>query len=87
MRYVAVNDTACRALGYSREELLDLSVPDVACEPEAARQYDEMLVRGFRYGRTMLTRSDGTTVEFMYRAARTRVAGLSLFVSVGFLAD
>jgi PAS domain S-box-containing protein len=87
MRYVAVNDTACRELGYDREELLGLSVPDVAQEPVAPSHYDEMLARGFRQGTAVLTRRDGTTVDFVYRAARTRVAGLILFVSVGFAAD
>jgi PAS domain S-box-containing protein len=87
MRYIAVNDTACRGLGYEREELLGLTVPDVAREPAAPTQYDEMLVRGFRHGTAILTRKDGTTVDFIYRASRTTVAGLQLFVSVGFLAD
>ena len=35
MKYVAVNQTACRVLGYTREELLTLAVPDVAVAPEA----------------------------------------------------
>jgi len=32
-------------------------------------------------------RSDGSTVEFFYRAAKTTVAGLMFFVSVGFLSE
>ena len=38
-------------------------------------------VRNFTGGR------NGSTVEFDYRATKTRVAGLHLFVSVGFVAD
>lgn len=87
MRYIAVNESACRALGYTRAELLQCQVTDVAREPDAPSQYDEMLARGFRFGNATLTRKDGSTVEFFYRATTTRVAGLNLFVSVGFLAE
>ena len=87
MRYIAVNQSACTALGYSREELLALRVSDIAQEPGAPTEYDEMLARGFRHGTALLTRKDGSTVTFFYRATKTRVAGLAFFVSVGFLAD
>jgi PAS domain S-box-containing protein len=84
MRYIAVNQFACDALGYSREELLALEVSDVAQEASAAGDYDEMLVRGVRHGTAVLTRKDGSTVDFFYRAAKTTVAGLTFFVSIGF---
>ena len=87
MRYIAVNQFACEALGYSREELLAMHVPDVAREPGAPAEYDEMLARGIRDGTALLTRKDGSKVEFFYRAAKTKVAGLSFFVSIGFLGD
>ena len=87
MRYIAVNQFACDALGYTRDELLALHVRDVAQEPEAPTQYDEMLARGIRHGTATLTRKDGSTVEFLYRAASTTVAGLAFFVSIGFLED
>jgi PAS domain S-box-containing protein len=87
MRYIAVNQSACDALGYSRDELLALRVTDVARDPGAPAQYDEMLARGFRHGTSMLTRKDGTRVDFLYRATKTTVAGLAFFVSVGFLAE
>ena len=87
MRYIAVNQSACEALGYSRDELLGLQVTDVAQDPDAPAQYDEMLARGLRHGTAVLTRKDGTTVEFFYRASSTTVAGLAFFVSVGFLND
>jgi PAS domain S-box-containing protein len=85
MRYIAVNRFACEVLGYTREALLALSVADVAREPEAPGQFDELLTSGFRHGTARLTRSDGSTVEFFYRAAKTTVAGLAFFVSVGFV--
>jgi PAS domain S-box-containing protein len=87
MRYIAVNQRACDALGYTRDELLGLHVPDVARATEAPTEYDEMLVRGFRNGTSVLTRKDGTTVDFDYRAGKTRVARLEVFVSIGFVRD
>jgi PAS domain S-box-containing protein len=87
MRYIAVNQFACEALGYTREELLGMYVPDVAREPEAPTEYDELLARGVRHGTALLTRKDGSTVNFFYRAARAKVAGLGFFVSIGFLGD
>jgi len=87
MRYIAVNECACRTLGYTRDEMLALRVDEVAREPEAARQFDEMLARGFRHGTSVLTRKDGTTVDFLYRASKTQLAGMNFFVAVGFVAD
>jgi PAS domain S-box-containing protein len=87
MRYIAVNRRACEVLGYTRDELLGLTVADVAREPTSRVEYDQMLGRGFRDGDAILTRKDGQTLPFSYRASRTKVAGLSLFVSVGFVPD
>jgi PAS domain S-box-containing protein len=87
MNYLAVNERACEVLGYSRDELLKLSVADVARAPDTPRHYDEMLSRGFRRGRTILTRKDGRTVEFAYQARQTVAAGLNLFVSIGFVEE
>lgn len=85
MGYVAVNARACDVLGYTREELLALTVADVARSPESSFEYDEMLVRGFRYGTATLTRKDGAEIPFQYRASKTTVAGLELYVSIGFV--
>jgi PAS domain-containing protein len=87
MRYIAVNQCACRTLGYTRDELLALRVDEVAREPDTPTQYDEMLVRGFRHGTTVLTRKDRTTVAFLYRASKTELAGMTFFVSIGFVAE
>jgi PAS domain S-box-containing protein len=86
-RILEVNAAACRRYGYTRDELLALRVDEVAREPEAPTQYDEMLVRGFRHGTAVLTRKDGTTVDFLYRASKTQLAGMNFFVSVGFVAE
>jgi PAS domain S-box-containing protein len=84
MKYLAVSRSACEELGYTREELLGLRVNEVAREPESPAAYDEMLARGSKDGSSVLTRKDGSTFTFRYRATKTTVAGLQLFVSIGF---
>ena len=74
MRFIAVNESACRALGYTRDELLQLSVPDIARDPSSTAEFDAMLENGFRHGTTVLTRKDGTTTRFAYRATPAPVA-------------
>jgi diguanylate cyclase (GGDEF)-like protein/PAS domain S-box-containing protein len=46
LRYVDVNDAACRALGYSREELLTMGPPDIfsTSREELSRLYERMIV-------------------------------------------
>jgi PAS domain S-box-containing protein len=87
MKYVATNRHACEVLGYTRDELLKLRVTDVAREPTSPSEYDQMLSRGWRDGVAQLTCKDGATLQFAYRAAQTSVAGLRLWVSIGFLLD
>ena len=79
-RYLAVNSYACELLGYTREELLDLNVTTVAVNPEAAEDYDEMQRRGSTAGLTTLRSKDGTELPMCYRAARTTVGGMPLYV-------
>ena len=45
LRYIDVNDAACRALGYSREELLTMGPPDIfsASREELTRLYEQMI--------------------------------------------
>jgi PAS domain S-box-containing protein len=78
--YVAVNLAACALLGYTREELLELRVNDIA---EAAGKWEEMQREGKVSGVSTLTRKDGTTIDFRYVAGATTVAGMLVYVSVG----
>ena len=82
-RYAAVNDYACRLLGYSREELLELTVDQIARYDEAPGEYAEMVADGVREGVSMLTRKDGMTFPFRYRASAVTVGGTELYVSIG----
>jgi PAS domain S-box-containing protein len=83
-RYVAVNRAACALLGYSREELLALSVADVA---ENRGRWEELQERGTISGTTQLLRKDGTRAAFSWTAGRTVVAGMPVYVSVGIAGD
>jgi PAS domain S-box-containing protein len=85
MRYLAVNRVACEALGYTREELLRLRVPDVAVEPEAPDLYEQMLREAKQHGTTNLRRKDGSLVLFRYWARQTKTAGMTFWVSVGYV--
>jgi PAS domain S-box-containing protein len=87
MRYVAVNRFACEALGYTRDELMGLSVTDVAVETRAADMYDDLLRTSQNRGTTALRHKDGRLLRFDYRASETRLAGLTLYVAVGFLEE
>jgi PAS domain S-box-containing protein len=82
-RYVAVNQAACVMLGYTRAELLALTLGDVARYPEAATEYSEMRQNGTRVGTSELTRKDGSVVTFEYVAGQTIVAGMPVYVAVG----
>ncbi len=78
MRFVDVNDTACRLLGYSRAELLELGPQDVApfSREQLADAYDHV-ISGEAGGSTLEMqhhRRDGTLlpVELVRRAVPTR---------------
>jgi PAS domain S-box-containing protein len=86
MRYVAVSSRACEVLGYTRDELLALSVLEVAFEPTAQAEYEEMIATGYRAGTAKLLAKDGQAVKFMYFATEARIAGLPFYVSCGVLA-
>jgi len=66
---------------------LGLHVTDVARERTSPAEYDEMLARGSRAGASILTTKDGRELTFEYRATQTKVAGLPLFVAIGFVGD
>ena len=82
MRYVAANATACELLGYTREELLQRRIPDIAGYPEAEGEFEAMIAAGELAGRTTVTRTDGTKLSLRHRSSETRIAGLAYYVAV-----
>jgi diguanylate cyclase (GGDEF)-like protein/PAS domain S-box-containing protein len=70
MRYLDVNETACRMLGYSREELLRMGIPDVNSDgglPPVRRMFDQVRLQAEHSGGTSpdlrrLRRRDGSVV-------------------------
>ena len=83
LRYVAVNRYACRLLGYTREELLALTVDQVARYGDAPGEFSEMVAHGVREGVSMITRRGRPDFPFRYRASVVTVARMELYVSVG----
>ena len=70
-----------QVLGYTRDELLALSVLEVAFEPTAQAEYEEMIATGYRAGTARFLTKDGQAVKFMYFATEARIAGLPFYVS------
>ncbi len=82
MRYLAASDAACELLGYSREELLGLTVPELVVESTAAALYDEFMRDQGQQGLITLRCKDGRHLELQYDARQTEVGGLPYYVSV-----
>jgi PAS domain S-box-containing protein len=82
-RYIAVNRQSCEVLGYSRRQLLRMTVPEVAVAPEAADLYAAMLERGHLEGMTPVRCSDGRLVPLRFWAKAVSIGGLEFWLSVG----
>jgi PAS domain S-box-containing protein len=86
--YVAVNDAACELSGYTREELLELPLRDLAADPEQTLRNLKRVASGERtHGRTGMRRKDGTVVDLEYRAAQATIAGMPFLVAIYWRAD
>ena len=85
-RYVAVNDYACRLLGYTREEFLSLGIEDVARSPDWEERFADLGTAGKLSGIAIAAAKDGTELTFHYRAEQATVAGMSVYVGVGWIA-
>lgn len=83
MTFLAVSDGACALLGYTREELLQLTVPDIVVERRQAESlYAKFVREGLQRGEITLRRKHGEMVKAVYEASETVVAGMRYFVSV-----
>jgi PAS domain S-box-containing protein len=85
MRYLAVNNTACEVLGYTRQELLSLKVTDIAVSVEAESLYQEMLSVRSQQGDVELRTKQGELLPFVYEASEVRLGSVQHWVSVGFV--
>jgi PAS domain S-box-containing protein len=83
LRYIAVNEFACSLLGYSREELLELRIIDVAENPDLESEYADFVAHRARAGESRLLHKDGSVVTLAYRASETTVAGMRFYVAIG----
>jgi PAS domain S-box-containing protein len=81
--YVAVNNSVCETLGYTRAEMLGKRVSEVAIAPEAPDLYEAMMREGSASGVTHIRRRDGTLVRMRYYASEVTVARVQFWVSVG----
>ena len=81
MRYLAASDSACRLLGYTREELLAMRVTEVVEETDAATRYGRMLEDGRQDGQITLVCRDGRRVRAHYDAREAQAEGVTYYVS------
>jgi PAS domain S-box-containing protein len=82
-RYVDVNPAACALTGYDRDELLTLSVFDLAAEEnreELRSRWKEFIETGVQTGDIPLLRKDGTLVITEFRAVANIIPGLHLSI-------
>lgn len=84
-RFVDVNQAACASLGYTREELLELSIPDIDIQYSAAdlaRFVGDMSHGESRGVESIHRRKDGTTFFVEIRVRLFRSAEKPLFLSL-----
>jgi PAS domain S-box-containing protein len=81
LRLLAVNRQASELFGYSRQELLELSILDLA--PSEPREQFEELVGGRSLSvRTTAVHRDGARFPIRFAAVETRVAGMRVYVTL-----
>jgi PAS domain S-box-containing protein len=83
-KYVAVNETACRLLGYERAELLALDPAELAPEADVEAHMTSLKRDGDVSGTIALRAKNGEVVEFTYRAAESTVARMLFWIVVAF---
>ncbi|SMO88622.1 PAS domain S-box protein [Fodinibius sediminis] len=70
-RFTQVNKTACKKLGYSREELLGMGVEDITYTPMQSytdKKWENFQRTGTDEGKYLLEAKDGTVIYTEYRA-------------------
>jgi PAS domain S-box-containing protein len=83
MRFRDASEAALRELGYSHEELLQLTVPDIVLErTEGVRRYASYLMTGVQHGTIALRRKDQSAFDASYTATIRHTRGEQHYVSV-----
>ncbi len=83
-KYVAVNETACRLLGYERGELLGLDPAELAPESDVDAQLEQLERTGSLHGRVRLRAKNGELIAFTYRASAATAARMRFWINVAF---
>jgi PAS domain S-box-containing protein len=83
-KYVAVNETACRLLGYERAELLGLDPAELAPESDVDARLEELARTGSLEGRVTLRAKNGDLIPVQYRASAATAAHMRFWISVAF---
>lgn len=82
MQFLTASDGACDLLGYTRDELSRMRVPQIVQEPDASERFAQMVAQRDQYGQVTLVRKDGERIPAAYKAAETKVGELTYYVSV-----
>ena len=80
-RCIAVNEGACRLLGYSRSDLLGLQVRDFAPEVDAGECFRAVYATGRADGVIEVLLGDGSRLAVRHVSTPTRVAQMRLLLS------
>jgi len=82
-RYVAANAYACEQLGYTRDELLELRLGELAVsQRDALQEYERVVSGGAAEGVTRARRKDGSVVALRFRARETTIAGMTFYIGI-----
>jgi PAS domain S-box-containing protein len=82
-RCIAANQLACTMLGYERDDLLQLAVPDFVPGSDPQACFRAVYTDGGENGVVDAVRSDGTALSVRYWATPTRVARMRLVLALG----
>ncbi len=86
LRFVEVNDTACRLLGYTREELLGMTLVDIQGDLDEARLRERathvLATTGRIRFESQHRRKDGTLLDVSISVQAVRLRGRDCFVGV-----